>query len=358
MSSASHVHHPQSDSGVTFQGLAAFEIKGDVKVRRADRRCNARRGISACCRCSELTSSTDASVVCFEPLSYHPPRLSDDFVEVAISHCGICGSDIHTIDSGWGPTPYPVIPGQQRLERGVTRAASSAPCLHALFACSLPAGHEIVGTVAAIGKDVSHIKVGDRVGIGAQCGGCLNKKNDCHECELGWDNHCQRGVWTYGSKYPDGQVSQGGYADSIRCQAAYAFRIPDSVSSEHAAPLMCGGVTVYAPLARSITRAGMRVGVIGIGGLGHLGVMFASKLLGGSAEVTAISHNSRKREESRKLGATKFIDTSDAEAMKKHARYFDYILCTANGQGQDYNNWLSLIKLYGASDKQACSDAH
>ena len=97
-----------------------------------------------------------------QPLEYNPPKLAADFVEVAITHCGICGSDIHAIDSGWGPSPYPLIPG-----------------------------HEIVGTVAAVGKDVKNVKVGDRVGIGAQCGACLNKKGDCHECKLGWDVSAQ-----------------------------------------------------------------------------------------------------------------------------------------------------------------------
>ena len=235
---------------------------------------------------------------------------------MAISHCGICGSDIHTIDSGWGPSNYPVIPG-----------------------------HEIVGTVAAVGASVKNVKVGDRVGIGAQCGAC----HECYECKSGNQNHCSRKqLWTYNSKYPDGQLTQGGYADRIRCDAAFAFLLPEAISSAEAAPLMCAGVTTYAPLARAITRKGMRVGIIGVGGLGHLGIMWASKLLDGSAEVTAISHNSKKKEEALKLGATRFLDTGDKEQMKAHARYFDYILCTANGKGQDYSNWIRSDNAYAA----------
>jgi len=174
-------------------------------------------------------------------------------------------------------------------------------------------------------------------------------------CCLHLQNHCTRGVWTYSGKYADGQVSQGGYADRVRCQADYAFLLPESVSSEHAAPLMCGGVTVYGPLSRSITRPGMRVGIIGIGGMGHMAVMFASKLLDGSAEVTAISHNDKKKDEAMKLGATRFLDTSNKEQVKEHARYFDYILCTANGKGQDYNAWLrSAASRHTRSCRRAC----
>jgi len=279
-SSQDHAHHPAADKSVEFKGYAAFEKKGDVK-----------------------------------PFAYNPPKLADDFVEVKITCCGICGSDIHTIDSGWGPSNYPVIPG-----------------------------HEIIGTATAVGSAVKHVKVGDRVGIGAQCGACL----DCYECKEGAQNHCSRKlIWTYNTKYPDGQVSQGGYADRVRCQADFAFPIPESISSQEAAPLMCAGVTVFAPLARSLTRKGMKVGIIGVGGLGHLGVMFASKLQDGSAEVTAISHNSKKKDDALKMGAKHFLDTSNQEQLKAAARSFDYVLCTANGKQQDYNAWLSTIKLGG-----------
>jgi len=275
-----HAHHPNADQSVEFKGYAAFEAKGPVKA-----------------------------------WSYNPPKVSSDFVEVKISHCGICGSDIHTIDSGWGPSNYPVIPG-----------------------------HEIIGEVTAIGDKVSHLKVGDRVGIGAQCGSCL----DCYECKEKWENHCSKKlIWTYNSKYPDGQVSQGGYADRVRCQSDFVFKLPESISSAEAAPLMCAGVTVFAPLARSLTRPGMKVGIIGIGGLGHLGVMFASKLQEGKCEVVAISHNAKKKDDALKMGAKSFLDTSDADQLKAAFRTFDYVLCTANGKAQDYNTWLSIIKLGG-----------
>jgi D-arabinose 1-dehydrogenase-like Zn-dependent alcohol dehydrogenase len=255
-----------------------------------------------------------------QPFSYNPRPLAADFVEIAISHCGICGTDIHVIDSGWRPSCYPVIPG-----------------------------HEIVGRVVAVGADVKNVAVGDRVGVGAQCGSCLNRK-DCAECAAGWEQHCcvpGARLSTYNSRLPDGQVTQGGYADRIRLDANFAFKIPESISSAEAAPLMCAGVTVFAPLQRLMTRPNMKVAVIGVGGLGHLAIMFASKLQNGTAEVTAVSHNSKKKEAALQMGAKAFLDTSDAAQVKAAFRKFDLILCTADGKGQDYNNWLSTVKLGG-----------
>jgi alcohol dehydrogenase (NADP+) len=210
-------------------------------------------------------------------------------------------------------------------------------------------GHEIIGSVSAVGSDVTHLKVGDRVGIGAQCGSCLNKNKDCTECEQGWEQHCRNDnhIWTYNSAYPDGQISQGGYADRVRCAGQFAFKIPEVISSAEAAPLMCAGVTVFAPLQRYMTRPHMKVAIIGIGGLGHLAVMYAAKLLGGSAEVTAVSHNSKKKDEALKMGAKYFLDTSDKAALKAAFRTFDFVLSTANGSKMDLGNWLSTVKLAG-----------
>lgn len=285
-STAPHVHHPKADSTVEFHGYAAYEKKGDVK-----------------------------------PFSYNPPKLADDFVEIDIECCGICGSDIHTIDSGWGPSNYPVI-----------------------------VGHEIIGRVVAAGKDVKNVRVGDRVGVGAQCGSCLNKsKKDCDACATGNEQMCAGNIWTYNTHYDDGQLSQGGYANRVRCQSAFAFEIPHQISSAEAAPLMCAGVTVFAPLQRYITRKNMRVAVIGIGGLGHLAVKYAAKLLElqGGGELTAVSHNSKKKDDALKMGAHKFLDTSDKGALSKAGKSFDLVLSTANGTGQDWNSWLSTVAVRG-----------
>jgi len=251
-----------------------------------------------------------------QDFAYNPPKLADDFVEVKISHCGICGSDIHTIDSGWGPSNYPVI-----------------------------VGHEIVGHVTAVGKDVKHLQLGDRVGIGAQCGACLK----CDACTKGLDNHCPTPHYatTYNGKYPDGQVTQGGYADFKRCQGDFVFKLPDSISSAEAAPLLCAGATVFAPLQRHVTRADMQVGVIGVGGLGHLAVKFASKMFDGKLDVTAISHNDKKKDDALAMGAKHFLNTGDKEQLKAAAKSFDVLLCTANGKDQDYATWLTLLKFQG-----------
>lgn len=203
-------------------------------------------------------------------------------------------------------------------------------------------GHEIVGTVVRAGPDVKGMKVGDRVGIGAQIGSCF----ECPECKAGWQQHCRKpngSILTYNSKLPDGQVTQGGYADHIRLDHRFAFHIPNGLSSSEAAPLLCGGVTVYAPLSRGLKTPGMKVGVIGIGGLGHLAVKFAAKLLDGNLEVTAISQSNKKREAALAMGAHKYLDMSDDAAVAAHYRHFDYVICTVDGKGINWDKYFTLM---------------
>lgn len=230
-------------------------------------------------------------------------------MEVEIKYCGICGSDIHTLTSGWGETKYPQI-----------------------------VGHEIVGVISAVGPNVKELRVGDRVGIGAQCYAC--RKSDCDACGQNKQNICSNVLGTYDGFYPDHQQTQGGYAERIRVCETFAFKLPDGIDSEVAGPLMCAGVTVYAPLVRCGVKSGMKVGVVGIGGLGHLGLQFAAAL---GAEVTAISHSSRKKDDALKLGAKHFIETQNADQVKQHAREFDVILCTANGAKNNYQEWISML---------------
>ncbi|KAJ3040394.1 hypothetical protein HDV00_010948 [Rhizophlyctis rosea] len=245
-----------------------------------------------------------------QPFTYEPLPLGPEDVEIKISHCGICASDIHTMDSGWGPTQYPVI-----------------------------VGHEIVGTVTAVGPEVTALKIGDRVGVGAQQYGCL--QSDCQECQEGHDNMCPRMWWTYNSKRPDGSVTQGGYADHIRVRHQWAFPIPEAIDSVSAGPLLCAGLTVYAPLARANIGPGKKVGVIGIGGLGHLALQFAAAL---GAEVTAISHSPSKKAEALSLGATNFITLS---SLRDHKRAFDIIVVSANHKGQDWGTYLTALRPFG-----------
>lgn len=247
-----------------------------------------------------------------KPYSYTPCPLGAEDVEIEISHCGICGSDIHTIDSagGWGGSNFPVI-----------------------------VGHEIVGKVVAAGPNVKDMKIGDRVGVGAQQYSCLEK--GCQECDDGHEQCCTKIWWTYNSKRPNGTTTQGGYANKIRVRHQFAFKIPDEIDSVSAAPLLCAGLTVYAPLKRENFKAGAKVGVVGIGGLGHLAVQYAAAL---GATVTAISHSPNKKAEAIALGATHFLTSSD---FANHPRSLDTIIVCANAKGQDWSKYLSLLKVHG-----------
>ncbi|KAJ9063431.1 hypothetical protein DSO57_1000024 [Entomophthora muscae] len=248
------------------------------------------------------------------PYSYPAGDLLSTDVEIEISHCGICGSDLHTMDSGWGPTDYPVI-----------------------------VGHEIVGTVTAIGQEVKHLAVGDRVGVGAQCRACL--QNDCFACGRGRDAHCPKLTFTYNSKRAmDGAKSYGGYAEAVRVQEEYAFKIPESIPSEYAAPLLCAGTTVFSPMIRHNFSAGDNVAIMGIGGLGHLAVKFASAL---GCEVTAISHSPSKKEESLKMGATHFMDGSDADQLKAFQSKFKFMLISSSADNLDFVMLNSLMDIDG-----------
>ena len=218
------------------------------------------------------------------------------------------------MDSGWGETAYPVI-----------------------------VGHEIVGTVVEKGAKVSHLKVGDRVGVGAQVWACLDTAG-CTYCKQNVQTLCPKRVFTYNDKYSDGSSAYGGYAEAIRCSAHFAFKIPDSIESAFAAPLLCAGINVYGPLKRHGAVAGTKCGIVGIGGLGHLALQFANVL---GSEVYAISHSPSKREESLKLGAKHFINMSVKEERNSIANSLDMILLTANYDDMDLSDYLQMIKPRG-----------
>lgn len=220
-----------------------------------------------------------------EPFQYEPETLAPWDVELKITHCGICHSDLHLIDDDWDMSEYPLVPG-----------------------------HEIVGVVNAVGTNVKHLSHGQRIGVGWQKATCLN----CEFCFRGEENLCPEGQATCMGHY-------GGFAESIRVDSRFAFPIPEKLASENAAPLLCGGVTVYSPLRRYGVRAHMKVGVVGIGGLGHLAVQFANAF---GCEVTAFSSTPEKEAEARNLGAHRFILSSDAKAMDDAANSLDFILST------------------------------
>jgi len=248
---------------------------------------------------------------------FEPKKWSEDDVDIEISHCGICGSDLHTLRSGWGPTPYPCV-----------------------------VGHEIVGKAVRVGKNVKHVKQGARVGVGAEARSCLQK--DCYECSNKLENHCSRGmIGTYGSVYPgDEGKSYGGYATHNRTNAHFVFNIPDGLDSADAAPMLCGGVTVYSPLKNYGCGPGKTVGIVGVGGLGHFGVLFAKAL--GADKVVGISRKAEKRDDVLKLGADQYIATDEDKDFAKHnAKTLDLIVCTVSSEKMPLNDYLALLKTKG-----------
>lgn len=244
---------------------------------------------------------------------YEPKTWTEDDVDIKITHCGICGSDLHTLRSGWGQSLYP---------------------------CCV--GHEVAGTAVKVGKNVKHLKVGDRCGVGAQSGSCL----DCEECADGKEQHCTKGMTgTYNGKYPDGSKSYGGYADYCRAPAHFVLKIPDAITLEEAAPMLCGGITVYNPLVHNGAGPGKKVGIVGVGGLGHFGLLWAKAL--GCDEVVAISRSNTKKEDAMKIGATKFIATEEDGWNKKNASSLDIIVSTVSSPNMPLAGYLQLLRTNG-----------
>jgi D-arabinose 1-dehydrogenase-like Zn-dependent alcohol dehydrogenase len=248
--------------------------------------------------------------------SFKPKTFNDGDIDIKITHCGICGTDIHTLRSGWGPTHYP---------------------------CCV--GHEIVGHVVKLGEAAkSRFQLGDRVGVGAQAFSCL--QDDCEECSQGMEQHCPKMVGTYNAKYPDGYFSMGGYADYVRVPAHFAVKIPAGVASGDAAPMMCGGITVYSPLKNNGAGPGKRVGIVGVGGLGHFGVLFAKAM--GCEKVVAISRRRNKEKDAREMGADEYIATSEDEKWeRKHSRTLDLIVSTVSSPDMPLSGYLRLLRTNG-----------
>lgn len=208
-------------------------------------------------------------------------------------------------------------------------------------------GHEIIGTAVRVGSNVKTIKVGDRVGVGAQARSCLSP--DCEECSSGLENYCSNKgyVGTYNGTYPDGEgKSYGGYADYNRTDHRFVVKIPDALPSELAAPMLCAGVTMYSPLRNNGCGPGKTVGIVGIGGLGHFGILFAKAM--GADRVVGISRKTDKRDEVLALGADEYIATDDDEGWaKKHARSLDLIVSTVSSEKMPFSGYLGLLKVGG-----------
>ncbi len=237
------------------------------------------------------------------PFRYDPGTLRAKEVEIEVSHCGICHSDLHLISNDWGISQYPFIPG-----------------------------HEVIGKVNALGVGVRSLQVGQRVGLGWQSNSC----GECEWCSRGMENLCPTAESTCVHRH-------GGYADRVRANARFVVPIPETLKSENAAPLLCGGITVYNPMRMHGVNPSSRVGVIGIGGLGHIAIQFA-RVFG--AEVTAFSTSPAKEEEARELGAHHFVNTRETRSLKDLAGSFDFLLSTANAD-QDWGVYLQALRPTG-----------
>ena len=238
------------------------------------------------------------------PFKYHVEDLAPHDVEVNITHCGVCHSDVHLIDNDWGISKYPFIPG-----------------------------HEIVGEITAVGSEVRSRKPGERVGIGWQANSC----GICEWCLQGDEHLCPK-------SQPTCVGRNGGYADTVRVNSRFAIPIPEVLDSENVAPLLCGGITVYSPLRNRLARPASRVGIVGIGGLGHMGLQFARAF---GCEVTAFSTSKNKEAEARTLGAHHFVNTLDTGALKKVAGSLDLILSTVSAD-QDFQSLVNALRPKGA----------
>ena len=200
-------------------------------------------------------------------------------------------------------------------------------------------GHEIIGRAVRVGPKVTTVKVGDRVGVGAQIFADLT----CDLCKADQENYCPHRVDTYTGRYPDGTVTYGGYSSHVRAHEYFTFPIPDALDSANAAPMLCAGITVYSPLVRLDCGPGKTVGVIGIGGLGHFGILFAAAL---GAEVYALSHSPHKEKDALALGAKHFIDTSKDGWNNDHKYKFDFLLNCSDAVCRTPKGHLSPALLY------------
>lgn len=245
----------------------------------------------------------------FHKAELKPKQFGEHDVDIQIDACGVCGSDIHSITGGWGEYEGPL-------------------CV----------GHEVVGKAIKVGKHVKNIKEGDRVGVGAQVWSCL----ECNLCKNENENYCPKQVSTYNAQYPNGDWAHGGFASHIRAHEYFTFKIPDKLETDVAAPLLCAGLTTYSPLRRAGVGKGSKVGIVGIGGLGHLAIQWAAAL---GADVYALSHSPDKVDDCKKLGAKEVILTGEKEWAKDWGFFFDFVLNSADMTHEfDMPSYLSILR--------------
>lgn len=269
-----------------------------------------------------------SAVSATSPLSYSTVQRRDPTehdVQIEILFCGVCHSDVHSVRNEWSEfmsTTYPIVPG-----------------------------HEIVGRVTKVGSAVTKYKPGDLAGVGCM----VDSDRTCPHCKAGFEQFCQNVVSTYNSpdKHKTATVTYGGYSDSIVVDESFVLRVPSNLNLAGVAPLLCAGITTYSPLRHWGVKKGQKVGVVGLGGLGHMGVKFAHAF---GAHVVVFTTSPGKKEDALRLGADEVVVSRNADEMQKHAGSFDFILDTVSAK-HDINAYLNLLRpdgnitLVGAPEK-------
>lgn len=247
-----------------------------------------------------------------KPWDFERREVGPNDVQIEIAYCGVCHSDIHQVRSEWGPSIYPMVPG-----------------------------HEIVGRITKVGSAVTRFKEGQLAGVGCMVDSC----QECSNCKGGHEQFCETGklVWTYNAIGRDGLPTYGGYSNRIVVDQHFVLSVSDKLPLSGVAPLLCAGITTYSPLRKWKISKGHRVGVLGLGGLGHMAVKFAVAF---GAEVTVLSTSPNKEQDALKLGAHKFCVTKDAEQVKQLTNYFDFIIDTVSAQ-HNYDMYLKMLRMNG-----------
>ncbi|XP_062145198.1 probable mannitol dehydrogenase [Alnus glutinosa] len=242
-------------------------------------------------------AARDSSGV-LSPFKFSRRATGDKDVTFKVLYCGICHSDLHSLKNEWGTSFYPLIPG-----------------------------HEFVGVVTEVGSKVQKFKVGDNVGVGCMVGAC----HSCDNCSNNLENYCPKLILTYGAKYYDGTTTYGGYSDIMVADEHFVVRIPDNLPLDAGAPLLCAGITVYSPLRfYGLDKPGMQLGVVGLGGLGHVAVKFAKAM---GVKVTVISTSPKKEKEALEhLGANSFLVSTDQDQMQAAQGTLDGIIDTVSAK--------------------------
>ena len=237
------------------------------------------------------------------PFEYDPGPLGDEQVEIDVQYCGVCHSDLSMLDNEWGITQYPFVPG-----------------------------HEVIGKIAAVGRDVKSLKIGQQIGLGWFSSSCMM----CEWCLSGNHNLCPKAEQTIVGRH-------GGYADKVRSHEVWAIPLPEGIDPIKAGPLFCGGITVYNPIVQLDVQPTDRVGVIGIGGLGHMGLQY---LRAWGCEVTAFSSSPEKTDEAKEMGADHVINSRDPEALKAAANSLDVIISTVSAD-LDWDVYIAALRPKG-----------